>query len=166
MVIMGIFPHYRFWLWPVAFAFIFFFSSQSFVTFLIKLGCSGGTEPVMNLKQNQPQNANIFLILLLFVSEWLRRLQCVLFPHHLVQGMAARSQCFWGLKIPHSVSCFAWVCSKIFQNSENSLLFQKKPKFLKVNCKCIINNIKFCWVLKLNSNYQTEYLKTCFDLQV
>lgn len=79
------------------------------------------------LKTKPTPNPKHFKILL-FVSEWLKRLQCMPALYHLLQGMAARSQCFWCLKIPHSIPCFAWVCSKICQNSENILLFQK-PKF-------------------------------------
>lgn len=146
MIVVTIFPHYRFWLRPIAFSFTFFFT----LWVLLPFSSNWDVQEEQNLhcaqNKTNPKNKtqkffNIVIICGLMVKG------TALYLYHLLQVMAARSQCLWCLKIPHSISCFAWVCSKICLNSENSLLFKKK--LFKAKCKCIINTIKFCLVLKL-----------------
>lgn len=108
------------------------------------------------LKTKPTQKTKHFLVLLLFVSKWLRGLQCMPAPYHLLQGTAATPQCFCCLKIPHSVSCFARVCSKICWNSENSWLFQKNPSCSKLSASALSIKLNFAeflnWIqiIKLN----------------
>lgn len=156
---MAIFPHYRFWLWPLPLLSLFS-SALSFVTSLIKLGCSGGAEPVMHFKQNQPKIPKCFLIV--FVSEWLRDCNAlfhITFCREWLQDPSASGA--WKF---HIQFLFLLEYAARFAKIQKILCcFKKNPNYLK--CKCIINRIKFSLVLKLNASYQTEYLKSFFDLK-